>query len=121
MMARDADSYAGSIGLRPEAVEAPAGLVRPLGAFERLYHLRQQNNTVHFCMATELADDLDPYALDAALLAVQQRHPVNPLVAGSSPARPTRLFVQLRAHFWTCRQAPWESEIGSTSARRQHV
>jgi acyl carrier protein len=62
--------------LRREAAEAPAGLVRPLGAFERLYHLRQQKNTMHFCMVAELADDLDPYALDAALLAVQQRHPL---------------------------------------------
>jgi acyl carrier protein len=76
MMRCDADSYAGSIRLRTGAVEAPAALVRPLGAFERLYHLRQQKNTMHFCMVAELADDLDPYALDAALLAVQQRHPL---------------------------------------------
>ena len=76
MMRCDADSYAGSVRLRPEAGEAPAALVRPLGAFERLYHLRQQKNTMHFCMVAELADDLDLYALDAALLAVQQRHPL---------------------------------------------
>jgi hypothetical protein len=55
MMRRAADSYAGSIRLRPEAAEAMAALVRPLGAFERLYHLRQQKNTMHFCMVAELA------------------------------------------------------------------
>jgi hypothetical protein len=31
---------------------------------------------MHFCVVAELADDLDPAALDAALLAVQQRHPL---------------------------------------------
>jgi hypothetical protein len=51
-------------------------LVRPLGAFERLYHRRQQKSTMHFCMVAELADDLDPFPLAAALRAVQQRHPL---------------------------------------------
>jgi hypothetical protein len=97
MMRRDADSYAGSVRLRPEAAEATAGLVRPLGAFERMYHLRQQKNTMHFCMVAELADDLDPYALDAALLAVQQRHPLlnvyvkNDPLAGLGFYRPARV------------------------------
>ena len=97
MMRRDADSDAGSVRLRPEAAEPTAGLVRPLGAFERLYHLRQQKNTMHFCMVAELADDLDPYVLDAALLAVQRRHPLlnvyvkdDPL-AGLGFYRPTRV------------------------------
>jgi hypothetical protein len=52
------------------------GLVRPLGAFERMYHRYQQNNTLHFCVVAELADDLDPSALEAGLLAVQHRHPL---------------------------------------------
>jgi hypothetical protein len=52
------------------------GLIRPLGAFERMYHRYQQNNTLHFCVVAELADDLDPSALEAGLLAVQHRHPL---------------------------------------------
>ena len=50
--------------------------MRALGAFERLYQWRQQKTTMHFCIAVELADDLDPLMLAAALRAVQQRHPL---------------------------------------------
>jgi hypothetical protein len=75
-MRRDTDSHAGSVSLRPEAAGATAALVRPLGAFERLYHRRQQKNTMHFCMVAELADELDPGALVAALREVQHRHPL---------------------------------------------
>jgi hypothetical protein len=76
MIGRDSDSGAGGIRLRPFADEATGALVRPLGAFERLYHRRQQKNTMHFCTVAELADDLDPYALAAALRTVQHRHPL---------------------------------------------
>jgi hypothetical protein len=41
-----------------------------------MYYRYQQKNTMHFCVVAELADDLDPAVLDAALLAVQQRHPL---------------------------------------------
>lgn len=58
------------------AADAIAALVRPLGAFERMYHRYQQKNTLHFCVVAELANDLDPVALDAGLLAVQHRHPL---------------------------------------------
>ncbi|MCW2660217.1 MAG: Condensation domain protein, partial [Mycobacterium sp.] len=51
-------------------------LVRPLGAFERLYHRRQQKSTMRLCMVAEIADDIDPLTLAAALRAVQQRHPL---------------------------------------------
>jgi hypothetical protein len=50
--------------------------VRALGAFERRYQRRQQKTTMHFCIVAELADDLDPLMLAAALRAVQQRHPL---------------------------------------------
>jgi hypothetical protein len=76
MMRRDADSHAGSVRFRPEAAGAAAALVRRLGAFERMYHRRQQKSTMHFCMVAELADDLDPGALATALSAVQHRHPL---------------------------------------------
>jgi hypothetical protein len=36
-------------------------LVRPLGAFERRYHRRQQKSTMHFCMVAEIADHFDPF------------------------------------------------------------
>jgi NRPS condensation-like uncharacterized protein len=49
---------------------------RQLGAFERMYHRRQEKSTMHFCTVAELADDLDPSALAAALRAVQHRHPL---------------------------------------------
>jgi hypothetical protein len=41
-----------------------------------MYHRYQQKNTMHFCVVAELADDLDPSALEAGLLAVQDRHPL---------------------------------------------
>jgi hypothetical protein len=56
--------------------EARDALVRPLGAFERMYHRCQQQHTMHFCMVAELAEDVEPSALEAALLAVQHRHPL---------------------------------------------
>jgi hypothetical protein len=58
------------------AADTTGALVRPLGAFERMYHQYQQKNTMHFCLVAELAEDLDPCALDAGLRAVQHRHPL---------------------------------------------
>jgi NRPS condensation-like uncharacterized protein len=76
MIGREPELGAGGVGLRPSAGETAGALVRPLGAFERLYHRYAQKNTMHFCMVAELADDLEPAALDAALRAVQHRHPL---------------------------------------------
>jgi NRPS condensation-like uncharacterized protein len=76
MMARETEGTAADVGLRRSAGEATSALVRQLGAFERMYHRRQEKSTMHFCMVAELADDLDPGALAAALRAVQQRHPL---------------------------------------------
>jgi hypothetical protein len=44
--------YAGRVGLRPSVGDAIGGLVRPLGAFERMFHLNQQKSTKHFCICT---------------------------------------------------------------------
>jgi hypothetical protein len=68
--------YAGRVGLRPSVGDAIGGLVRPLGAFERIFHLSEQKSTKHFCVVAELADDVDPFALAGALPAVQRRHPL---------------------------------------------
>ncbi|MDT5046660.1 MAG: hypothetical protein QOG75_2516, partial [Mycobacterium sp.] len=76
MIGRDTGFDAGRVGLRPSIGDAIGGLVRPLGAFERMFHLNEQKSTKHFCMVAELADDLEPAALDASLLAVQRRHPL---------------------------------------------
>jgi hypothetical protein len=73
MTRRDTEFDAEGVTLRPSAAEA--ALVRPLGAFERMYHRYQQRITMHFCVAAEPADDLDPSAPDVGLLAVQHRHP----------------------------------------------
>jgi hypothetical protein len=59
-----------------QQLEPRGALVRPLGAFERMYHRYEQKSTMHFCVVAELADDLDPAVLDAALSVVQQRHPL---------------------------------------------
>jgi NRPS condensation-like uncharacterized protein len=88
MIGRDTEFGAGGVGLRPSAGEATGALVRPLGAFERLYHRYQQKNPMHFCVVAELAEDLDPSALDAALLAVQHRHPLlNTYIDDHPPSR----------------------------------
>jgi hypothetical protein len=76
MMGREIEVSAAGVGLRGSAGEATGALVRPLGAFERLYHRYQQKSTMHFCMVAELADDIDPLTLAAALRAVQRRHPL---------------------------------------------
>jgi len=68
--------YAGRVGLRPSVGDAIGGLVRPLGAIEQMFHLNEQKSTKHFCVVAELADDVDPFALAGALLAVQRRHPL---------------------------------------------
>ena len=68
-----------------QQLRARGALVRPLGAFERMYHRYEQKSTMHFCVVAELADDLDPSALDAALLAVQQRHPLLNVYVGDHP------------------------------------
>jgi hypothetical protein len=74
MIGRDSDFDAG--GSRPPVGEATCALVRPLGAFERMFHLSEQKSTKHFCMVAELADDLDPDALGAG-------RPLGPGDAGS--------------------------------------
>jgi hypothetical protein len=76
MSGRDTGFDAGGVGLRPSVGDAFGGLVRPLGAFERMFHLSELKSTKHFCVVAELADDLDPFALASALLAVQRRHPL---------------------------------------------
>jgi hypothetical protein len=59
-----------------QQLEPRGASVRPLGAFERMYYRFSQKSTLHFCVVAELADDLDPAVLDAALSVVQQRHPL---------------------------------------------
>ncbi|MDT5290756.1 MAG: hypothetical protein QOF88_5645, partial [Mycobacterium sp.] len=76
MIGRDTGFDAGAVELRPSVGDANGGLVRPLGAFERMFHLNELKSTKHFCLVAELADDLDPASLDAGLLAVQRRHPL---------------------------------------------
>ncbi|MCW2661964.1 MAG: peptide synthetase [Mycobacterium sp.] len=70
------DDFAERVHRNQQQVEARGALVRALGAFERMYYRFSQKSTLHFCMVAELAEDLDPAALDGALLAVQQRHPL---------------------------------------------
>jgi hypothetical protein len=74
------------VGLMASADKATRTFVRRLGAFERLYHRRQQKNTMHFCVAAEVAFDLEPLTLAAALRAVQLRHPLLSVCVGDHPA-----------------------------------
>jgi hypothetical protein len=85
--------YAGRVGLRPSVDDALSGLVRPLGAFERMFHLNEQKSTKHFCVVAELADDVDPFALAGALPAVQRRHPL--LNVDVRAVRGSAVFSQL--------------------------
>jgi hypothetical protein len=73
-MVQGAD-FAERVHCNQQQLGARGALVRRLGAFERMYHRYEQKSTMHFCVVAELTDDLDPSALDAALLAVQQRQP----------------------------------------------
>jgi hypothetical protein len=59
-----------------QQLEPRGARVRPLGAFERMYYRFSQKSTSHLRGVTELADDLDPAVLDAALSVVHQRHPL---------------------------------------------
>jgi hypothetical protein len=72
----DTEIGAGRRIVRRSAAGAPAVLVRPLGASERMYHRYQERHTLHHCIVAELAGDLAPSALEAGLLAVQHRHPL---------------------------------------------
>jgi hypothetical protein len=85
--------FAARVQHNQQQLGARGALVRPLGAFERMYHRYEQKSTMHFCVVAELADDLDPAALDAALLAVQQRHPLLNVYVGDHPQ--TRLGFYL--------------------------
>jgi hypothetical protein len=88
-----AGDFAARVHRNQQQLGARGALVRPLGAFERMYHRYEQKSTMHFCVVAELADDLDPAALDAALLAVQQRHPLLNVYVGDHPQ--TRLGFYL--------------------------
>ena len=76
MMGRETGVTTAGVGLRRCAGAVTGALVRPLGAFERMYQLRRQKSTMHFCVVAQLADDLDPLMLADGLRAVQQRHPL---------------------------------------------
>jgi NRPS condensation-like uncharacterized protein len=76
MIDPDTEFDAGSVALRAPVGDTTGGLVRPLGAFERMFHRTPQKGTMHFCVVAELADDLDSSVLDAGLRAVQHRHPL---------------------------------------------
>jgi hypothetical protein len=47
MMGREIGVSAAGVGLRRSAGEATGALVRPLGAFERMYHRYEQKSTMH--------------------------------------------------------------------------
>lgn len=53
-----------------------APLVRPLGAFERMYHRYTERNPIHFSVVAEFARTISEKRLRKALSAVQERHPL---------------------------------------------
>jgi hypothetical protein len=53
-----------------------ATLVRPLGAIERMLHRQSEVYPIHFSVAAELTGAFTPTQLQAALAAVQKRHPL---------------------------------------------
>lgn len=56
--------------------DSAAELVRPLGAFERMYHRYIEVSPMHFLIAAEFARPLAEREVAAALSAVQKRHPL---------------------------------------------
>jgi hypothetical protein len=102
--------FAARVQHNQQQLGARGALVRPLGAFERMYHRYEQKSTMHFCVVAELADDLDPSALDAALLAVQQRHPLLNVYVGDHPQHRKRL-----------RHSAFENESGQGTGHNGQV
>ncbi|OLL27428.1 condensation protein [Burkholderia sp. SRS-W-2-2016] len=51
-------------------------LIRPLGSTEHLFWLIDRNRSIHFTLVAEIDRVFTPSAWDAALLALQQRHPL---------------------------------------------
>lgn len=76
---------------RIEATEQAAGdlpeVLRPLGAFEHLFWLIDQNHPVHFAMAAEIEGDASPRAWRQALDRLQQRHPLLGVSIHAAPGR----------------------------------
>src|ERR1700694_1669608 len=112
MIGRDTESDAGGVGLRPSAGEATGVLVRRLGAFARMFHRLEQKSTKPFCVVAELADDLDPAALGAGLLAVQCRHPLLNVHVEDHPQ--TRLGFYRPASVPPIRVTVVDAETGKT-------
>lgn len=55
---------------------APTHLIRSLGSLERLIYRYAEGNPVNFCLVVEFGMELAAAHLQAALSAVQQRHPL---------------------------------------------
>ncbi|MFD3590391.1 condensation domain-containing protein [Streptomyces sp. NPDC058683] len=53
-----------------------AVLVRPLGAFERMYHRYMERNPMHFSVVAEFDSAISEADIRKALAAVQERHPL---------------------------------------------
>jgi hypothetical protein len=60
----------------PLTTASTAELVRPLGAYERVFHRFMEVFPMHFSLAAELAGSFGPEQLRQALVAVQHRHPL---------------------------------------------
>jgi hypothetical protein len=70
--------FVGSLddSLGNEEKQTAATLVRPIGAVERMFYRYAEPNPVHFSLIAEFDIALAEDQLGAALLAVQQRHPL---------------------------------------------
>jgi hypothetical protein len=60
----------------PFTAVSTAELVRPLGAYERIFHRIREGYPMHFSLVAELAGAFEPEQLRQALVAVQHRHPL---------------------------------------------
>jgi hypothetical protein len=63
MTTSQAEFDAEGVELRASVDNATGTVIRRFRAFERLHHRRQQINTMHFCVAAEVACDLESSAL----------------------------------------------------------
>ncbi|MEM5314942.1 condensation domain-containing protein [Paraburkholderia sp. JHI869] len=94
--------------------QAPV-LVRALGGTEHLFWLIDRNRTIHFALVAQIDRVFEPSAWHAALLALQQRHPLlcTRIVAdgGAAPAFYRDPHARIPLRVVVDARASWQVEV----------
>ena len=94
--------------------------IRPLGSFEHIFWLIDQNRSIHFAVTAQIAGKASPEDWRQALDRVQERHPILAVCIDGSPGSVPRFrrvaaLIPLRileGNPKTC----WEAEMGEELA-----